>query len=136
MHKVVVDTNVVVSATLSPHGTPAKIVNMVFDGEVQAFYNSNIMAEYEEVLSREWLGVTADVRDGIINGFKHFGTQIDHTSSDVPLLDEDDRAFYDTAVASGAILITGNARHYPSEQFIMAPSDFLAKVKKASNCSF
>ena len=50
--------------------------------------------------------------------------------SDVPMLDEDDRVFYDTAKESGAILVTGNTKHFPAESFIMTPSDFLAYLEK------
>jgi predicted nucleic acid-binding protein len=44
----------------------------------------------------------------------------------MPLLDEDDRVFYDTATASEAVLVTGNIRHFPAEPFVMTPADFLS----------
>jgi len=44
------------------------------------------------------------------------------------MTDETDRVFYDTAKASGAILITGNIRHYPAMPFIMTPADFLGTL--------
>ena len=43
----------------------------------------------------------------------------------MPMPDETDRIFYDTAKASGAILITGNLKHFPSEPFIMKSAEFL-----------
>ena len=42
-----------------------------------------------------------------------------------PMPDEDDRKFYDVAKSSGAFLITGNIKHFPSESFIVTPADFL-----------
>ncbi|MCL2662882.1 MAG: hypothetical protein FWE83_06060 [Oscillospiraceae bacterium] len=40
-----------------------------------------------------------------------------------------DRIFYDTAIASGAVLITGNTKHFPDEPIIMTPSEFLADME-------
>ena len=45
--------------------------------------------------------------------------------SNTPLPDETDRKFYDLAKEVGAILITGNRKHYPDEEFIMTPSEFV-----------
>ena len=42
------------------------------------------------------------------------GIKINPVTSTFSILDEDDRIFYDTAQACGAVLITGNAKHYPS----------------------
>jgi len=42
----------------------------------------------------------------------------------VVMPDESDRTFYDTAKTCGAVLVTGNMRHYPSESFIMTPAKF------------
>ena len=36
---------------------------------------------------------------------------------------------YDTAIASGAVLVTGNKKHYPEEPIILSPTEFLESVK-------
>jgi hypothetical protein len=41
--------------------------------------------------------------------------------------DESDRKFYEIAKAAGAILITGNTKHYPDEPFIVTPTVFVQK---------
>jgi hypothetical protein len=38
--------------------------------------------------------------------------------------DEDDRVFYDSAKLAGAYLITGNAKHYPAQPFVVTPAEF------------
>ena len=53
------------------------------------------------------------------------GALIEPTISTIPLPDESDRIFYDTAKDSGAILVTGNIKHYRDESFIMTPADFM-----------
>jgi predicted nucleic acid-binding protein len=45
----------------------------------------------------------------------------------IDLPDEKDRIFYDTAKQRNAILITGNIKHFPEEDFIMSPKDFLER---------
>jgi len=42
------------------------------------------------------------------------------------MIDEDDRKFYDTAKSVGAWLISGNLKHYPKEDFIKTPTEFLS----------
>ena len=46
------------------------------------------------------------------------------------MIDETDRIFYDTAVSSGATLITSNKKDYPNEPFILTPAEFLYKIKQ------
>ena len=55
MHKVVLDTNVLVSAFWSKQGNPYKILEMFFKGEITLHYNDEIIAEYNDVLNREKL---------------------------------------------------------------------------------
>lgn len=51
----VIDTNVWVSALLTHNDTSPteRIFKLLFNGEIVALYNDEIMAEYEEVLSRK-----------------------------------------------------------------------------------
>jgi transcriptional regulator with XRE-family HTH domain len=48
-------------------------------------------------------------------------------SNGVSMIDERDRKFYDAAKTAGAILITGNSRHYPDELFIVTPAAFVQR---------
>ena len=124
--KVVIDTNIVVSAALSPKGKPAKIIGFITDNEeIKVYYSADILAEYEEVLSRSKFNIGNDMKTRTINLIKSEWIIIEPDVSIIQLPDEADRFFYDTAKASGAILITGNLKHYPSEPFIMTPNDFL-----------
>jgi len=129
MTNIVIDTNILVSAALSPMGNPAKIADLISqEVNIQVFYSSGILAEYKRVLSYERLNISVQVQTAIINTLKEFGILIEPTASVIPLPDEADRIFYDTAKASEAILITGNIKHYPVEPFIMTPADFLKKI--------
>lgn len=129
MIKVVIDTNIIISATLSPTGNPAKIIDMVFEDKLQIFYSLKILSEYKEVLARPRLKIVTQIQIDILSAIREVGTLIEPTISNIPFIDESDRIFYDTAKASRAILIPGNIKHYPDETFIMTPSDFLKKVE-------
>jgi len=130
--KVVLDTNILVSAFLSPKGHAAQIVSLAWQGKLQACYNQTILDEYEEVLSRSKFKFKIPREDiqEITETIKEDGLFVDVQPSSFPMLDETDRVFYDVGRAAGALLITGNKKHYPDEPFIVTPSDFVNAVVK------
>jgi putative PIN family toxin of toxin-antitoxin system len=126
MTNIVIDTNILVSAALSPNGKPAQIATLISKtSDAQVFYSAAIMDEYRRVLSYGRLNIAAETRNGILRPIELFGVLIEPHISTVPMPDETDRIFYDAAKGSGAILITGNTKHYPVEDLIMTPSRFL-----------
>ena len=125
MLNVVLDTNIIISAAISKNGNPAKVMNMALEKSVQAYYSTEIMNEYKEVLSRPEFNFDSEKQKSFILGMKTAGIQIEPVASDVSMTDEDDRIFYDVAYTTGAILISGNTRHYPPDSFVMTPTDFL-----------
>jgi len=126
MFKVTIDTNVIVSALMSPGGNPYKILDWVTDEKLKLCYSQEILDEYIDVLSRPHFKFSSQERDNFIQGVQRFGLSVQPLPSYIPLPDEDDRCFYDVAKLSEAILITGNIKHYPVEPFIVTPSEFVA----------
>ena len=126
MLRVVIDTNIVVSAFISPHGNPAKILDMVTDLKLCICYSTEILTEYIEVLSRPRFNFKDEDCEDFIESVKRFGLLCQPTASDIPLPDEADRCFYDTAKFCEAMLITGNTKHFPVEAFIVTPTEFIA----------
>jgi len=125
LHRIVLDTNVLVSALMSKLGNPAKIYRMFLSETVLIVFSDEIMDEYIDVLHRPHLKLSSDDVNKVINAIKLFGECIEPVPSTFPMIDEDDRIFYDVANSAGAYLITGNKRHYPDEPFIFTPADFL-----------
>jgi putative PIN family toxin of toxin-antitoxin system len=125
MKKVVIDTNVLISSTLSPNGNPSKIMGMISDKELRLFYCSAILGEYKKVLAYERLNIASYTQTNTLRAIKRLGILIEPPTSAIPLPDETDRAFYDAAKEAGATLITGNIKHFPAEPFIMTPAAFL-----------
>jgi putative PIN family toxin of toxin-antitoxin system len=122
---VVLDTNILVSALLSPLGNPAKVYRMFLTGMLSLVFCEDIFVEYGSVLFRPRLHIPADEVKKALAAICRFGEQIEPVPSREAMTDEDDRVFYDTAKSAGAYLITGNTKHYPQEPFILTPAEFL-----------
>ena len=125
MKLVVLDTNIIISAALVSVGKPAKIIELISDDNIALVYNDTILNEYKDVLSRERLGFSIESQRAAIDMIIDKGILIKANISTIPMIDEDDRIFYDTAVSGNAILITGNKKHFPVESMVMTPSEFL-----------
>jgi len=127
MKGVILDTNIIVSAFLSPFGRPAAVLQLVIQRELDIYVTTAILLEYEQVLSRSKFKEKIDqskVRR-FFDFLYDYGIKTVHKPSIIPFLDEEDRKFYDAAKKANAILVTGNKKHYPNEQFIMSPAELL-----------
>ena len=132
MKRIVLDTNVLISANLTSDGNAAKIVSKVSYSELLLFYSFEIMQEYKRVLAYEKLHIPPTAQTKAIDGISKLGMLIEPVSSTILMTDETDRVFYDTAKESGAILVTGNTKHFPAESFIMTTADFLDSLTNES----
>jgi putative PIN family toxin of toxin-antitoxin system len=52
MIRVVIDTNIIVSALLQPLGPPAQVLLLAVSGSIQLCITGEVYAEYEEVIRR------------------------------------------------------------------------------------
>ena len=129
--RLVLDTNVVISAFINPDGKPSQILKLVLQRGAELCYNSAILTEYESVALRPKFSKKIDINiiRRFINLIGSIGFSFDPFPSNIKLPYETDRIFYDTAKGSGSILISDNIKHYPKEPFIMLPADFLKQFK-------
>jgi len=125
MLNAVIDTNVLVSGLLSENGNPARIINAFKERQFNLIYNNEILAEYCDVLYRKKLGLEAKDIEILLDDIYRVGLSVIPSLSDEKFIDEDDKIFYDTAHTSGAILVTGNKKHFPVKSFILTPAEFL-----------
>ena len=126
--KVVLDTNVLISAFLSPFGIPGQVVSMVLQGKLQFCYVQEIIDEYKNVSSRPGFKfkAVAEERSSVLETLQEDGLAYKILiSSAFPMQDETDRVFYDVAKAAGAFLVTGNKKHYPP---LRKTSSFRARI--------
>ena len=117
---VVVDTNIIVSALLSPEGTAFEFMSRVLDGEYTVLVSEEIFLEYEDVLRRDKFGLSEDIINYILNWFIENAIWVEPQQSHEPMPDEKDRIFYDMAKSCKARLITGNFKHYPVDECVTA----------------
>jgi putative PIN family toxin of toxin-antitoxin system len=132
---VVLDTNVVISAFLNTHGTPALIVRLVLERKLSLCCNTAILSEYEDVAGRSKFASKIDqiqVRR-FIDLLQKTAVSFTPIPSAIVLTDESDRVFYDTAKGSGAVLITGNTKHFPQGADIKTPAEFIAALGRSSS---
>lgn len=111
--RVVLDTNVLVSGLLNPHGAPGRIVDLLLVGRLTALYDDRMLAEYREVLARPEFGF--DERDVLVllSYLWSSGEPVIAEPVAVTLPDGDDLIFLEAAVAGTAdSLVTGNRRHF------------------------
>ncbi len=127
MTKVVLDTNILVSAFWSQSGKSAQILRMFIDDKLLLIYSREILAEYKIVLNRPVFQFSRVKIDEAINQIRKYGILVEPPESDIPFSDESDRKFYDAARVYGATLITGNQKHYPSSPLVQTAAEFLAE---------
>lgn len=115
MIRLVLDTNVVVSAVINGSGFEAQVLDIALAGRVASFVTEAILLEYEEVLSRPKFGfMRADV-DAVMRLIRMRATLV-HPKRRVRVSsDEEDNRFLECAAEARAdFLVTGNLRHFPA----------------------
>jgi putative PIN family toxin of toxin-antitoxin system len=130
--KVVIDTNVLVSALLTDEGNPAKIIDMLLDGKITAVINGRILDEYMDVLSREKFNFRMPDVHGLLSYIGKY-SEICPAQQGVAgnmAIHEDDKKFLEAAVAGRAdFIITGNLKHFPATKYgkckIVSPAEFI-----------
>ena len=128
MRNAVIDTNVLVSALLSPDGAPSKVLDLVFGGQLKICYDSRILLEYKVVLSRQRFPFKPQDVSVTLNEIVQRGLSVIVPSLPILFTDESDKKFYEVANFCGAYLITGNLKHFPVEPEIMSPSELLRLI--------
>ena len=124
--KIVLDTNIIVSALLNPRGLPGAIVSLVLTKKLIICYDNKILSEYTEVLARSKFNFNLELINDFLEFVKHNGEYIAAEPQKTKCNDEDDQKFYDVYKNSEAeYIITGNARHYPQEKSIITPREFM-----------
>lgn len=126
----VIDTNVWVSALLTHNETSptVRIFNLLFNGEIVALYNDEIMTEYEEVLSRKKFKFPQKDIDELLRFIKNNGINENRTPFAEAMPDEDDRVFLEISLSrEDSFLVTGNLKHYPKLPEVVTPAEFISR---------
>jgi putative PIN family toxin of toxin-antitoxin system len=124
MIKIVLDTNILVSALWTPAGNASAIISLVLSDKLIPCFDQQIMNEYRTVLNRPRLKFSSGQVDELLNEIIGRGLSVIVVPSNIVMPDESDRKFYDVAKYCEACLITGNIRHYPEDPMVTNPAGF------------
>ena len=133
-NRVVIDTNVFISAIIGQFGYPYKIINeIVFTGEIVMCLSPQLLKEYEEVSGRErfankFPGFPERAKK-LIKALKNIAIMVEPNEVITIISDEPDNRVLEVAVAANAqAIVTGNTSDFSFEEFrgikIKSPKDF------------
>jgi putative PIN family toxin of toxin-antitoxin system len=112
--RLVIDTNIVVSAALKPDGLQRTVLLLAITKPARLYVSEAVIAEYREVLARPELKIRKGLRQQVL---QLIGSHSQTVTPSRPLQitpDPDDNIFLECADGARAdYLVTGNARHFP-----------------------
>lgn len=124
---VVVDTNVLVSASLKPESNPGIIFRLVDEGIIISLINDGIMNEYRLVLSRAKFSFPQELVNAVLETMENRAIKIIEDHIEIELPDEKDRVFYEVVMKSNEVrnsrLVTGNIKNFPAKSFVVTPKE-------------
>lgn len=134
--KVVIDTNVLVTALRSRRGASYRLVSLLQSGRFSIAISVPLIVEYEDVLRRGKLPAIISEKDisDFIDFLCHLGYRQDIFFLWRPFLpDPSDDLVLEVAVAAGCgAIITYNKRYFPNiEKFglrVLDPKEFLIEI--------
>jgi putative PIN family toxin of toxin-antitoxin system len=112
--RLVIDTNVLVSAAIKPAGLQRTMLLLAINKPARLYVSQPIFAEYSEVLARPELGIRKGLRHQLLQLIRNRG----HFEAPRRRLeitrDPNDNIFLECAdVARADYLVTGNLKHFP-----------------------
>ncbi len=114
-HLAVADTNILVSALLSPHGNEARVVDLFRQQLLVPAISTDVLAEYRSVLGRAKFGFNPVNIRYVLSPFLNFGLEIEPQQRLFVSPHESDNRLLECAEAAKArYLITGDLRHFPA----------------------
>lgn len=134
MFKIVLDTNVLVSALLKDKSLPAFILAFARQKRMVLCLSREIFAEYKAVLEREKSrSIRKEVRPLLASLKKEALWIKPNVTIETIVDDPEDNKFLECAQqAQAEYLITGNTKHFPIKEFrgtkIVSPREFIEAV--------
>lgn len=130
--RLVLDTNVLVSALLHPGRTPDLALTAVRARGDVVLYDERLMREYRDVLGRKKFAAIDPMRTAaLLRVIEETGViVVESVVYNGAMIDEGDRMFVEVALAGRAdALITGNVKHYVGGLGfeVLAPAAWLAR---------
>jgi putative PIN family toxin of toxin-antitoxin system len=130
--RLVIDTNVVVSAALKPEGLQRTVVLLAMTKPALWYVSDPIVSEYAMVLARPELKIRRSLRQQLLQLIKNQTRVVSPSPLVQVTSDPADNMFVECADAVRAdYLVTGNQRHFPKfwkNTKIISSREFLSVV--------
>ena len=112
--RIVLDTNVLISAALKPLGRQALVINLVAFRAVELYVSEAVLAEYREVFSRpKFAHLDLKEVSRMLSLIEREATMVTPTEHLAISEHDSDNRFYECADAAAAdYIVTGNNRHF------------------------
>jgi uncharacterized protein len=112
--RLVVDTNIVVSAALRPDGLQRTVLLLAITKPARLYISSAILTEYREVLARPEFQIRKGLQRQLVDLIRNRAHLVDPVRTIQVANDPEDDIFVECADAARAdYLVTGNVRHFP-----------------------
>lgn len=133
--RVVLDTNILVSACLKPEGNEAHSLELAASGAITLFASPAIMAEYRGVLLRPKFRAVHAAAERVLETVSRCILIVEPATNLAVASDaEDNRVLECAAHVNAAYLVTGNLRHYPriyGQTAILNARSFLTRISQS-----
>jgi putative PIN family toxin of toxin-antitoxin system len=129
--KVIIDTNVLVSGLLSPQNYCGRVIDLLIAGEIKIIYDSRIISEYTEVLSRKKFKIKNEELNILIKFIELNGEIIVPLPRLINMKDISDLPFVECALHDKEnVLVTGNKKHFQNIKGlnIFLPKEFIVFI--------
>ena len=130
--RLVVDTNIVVSAALKPDGLQRTVLLLAITRPARLYVSLAILVEYREVLSRPEFQIRKGLRRQLLQLIRKRAHSVTPARRLEVTSDPDDNIFLECADAARAdYLVTGNIRHFPrfwKKTKVITSREFLSLV--------
>lgn len=112
--RLVLDTNIVVSAALKPDGLQRTVLILAITKPARLYISDATFAEYSEVLARPELKIRKGLRQQLLQLIRSRAHRVTPKRTLQVAQDPDNNKFLECADSARAdYLVTGNARHFP-----------------------
>ena len=132
--RVVLDTNIVVSAAISTEGTPAQIFESLLEKKFKNYTSKDIIDEIREVIQRPTLQIDKELQKFILDNFKSASILIKPTFNEKVTEDEADNKFINCALTAKANIVSGDNHLLKLKEYkgikIFEAKEFLDTLKE------